>query len=246
MYKSIKFFSLIEESFLLLRKTTKKIWIIGIIISVLSGSLVFNETGYDNAILPEETATLDQLGIIESVIILLIFLGILLIFLIFISSVMYYLYKAIYEVLYDKKIDRAPLGLVVKVNSIVSLKMMLGFMLFVVPGIIMTLKYAPLNYILCKYPNLSSKEILNKTKEMSKGIKWKMLIFNTLIIFIEVIIISVTSPNMYVEGYIGIDIFTSILNFIVSIIMLVFTSIFTMNLFISVDNIKYKISNIIK
>ncbi|MDU4413155.1 hypothetical protein GKD08_07725 [Paeniclostridium sordellii] len=183
--------------------------------------------------------TLDQFGIIESVIILLIFLGILLIFLIFISSVMYYLYKAIYEVLYDKKIDRAPLGLVVKVNSIVSLKIMLGFMLFVVPGIIMTLKYAPLNYILCKYPNLPSKEILNKTKEMSKGIKWKMFIFNTLIIFIEVIIISVTSPNMYVEGYIGIDIFTSILNFIVSIIMVVFTSIFTMNLFISVDNIKH-------
>lgn len=239
MYKNIKFFSLIEESFLLLRKTTKKIWIIGVIISVLSGALIFNETGYDNVVIPEETITFDQFGIIESGIILLIFLGILLIFLIFISSVMYYLYKAIYEVFYDKKIDRAPLGLVVKVNSIASLKMMLGFMLFVVPGIIMTLKYAPLNYILCKYPNLSSKEILNKTKEMSKGIKWKMFIFNTLIIFIEVIIISVTSPNMYVEGYIGIDIFTSILNFIVSIIMVVFTSIFTMNLFISVDNIKY-------
>ncbi|CEQ20990.1 Protein of uncharacterised function (DUF975) [[Clostridium] sordellii] len=239
MYKNIKFFSLIEESFLLLRKTTKKIWIIGVIISVLSGSLIFNETGYDNVVIPEETMTLDQFGIIESGIILLIFLGILLIFLIFISSVMYYLYKAIYEVFYDKRIDRASLGLVVKVNSIVSLKIMLGFMLFVVPGIIMTLKYAPLNYILCKYPNLSSKEILNKTKEMSKGIKWKMFIFNTLIIFIEVIIISVTSPNMYVEGYIGIDIFTSILNFIVSIIMVVFTSIFTMNLFISVDNIKY-------
>ncbi|CEQ16508.1 DUF975 family protein [Paraclostridium sordellii] len=239
MYKNIKFFSLIEESFLLLRKTTKKIWIIGVIISVLSGSLIFNETGYDNVVPPEETAILDQLGIIESVIILFIFLGIILIFLIFISSAIYYLYKAIYEVLYDKKIDRAPLGLVVKVNSIVSLKIMLGFMLFVVPGIIMTLKYAPLNYILCKYPNLSSKEVLNKTKEMSKGIKWKMFIFNTLIIFIEVIIISVTSPNMYVEGYIGIDIFTSILNFIVSIIIVVFTSIFTMNLFISVDNIKY-------
>ncbi|CEK38147.1 hypothetical protein [Paraclostridium sordellii] len=239
MYKNIKFFSLIEESFLLLRKTTKKIWIIGVIISVLSGSLIFNETGYDNVVPPEETITLDQFGIIESGIILLIFLGIILIFLIFISSVIYYLYKTIYEVLYDKRIDRAPLGLVVKVNSIVSLKIMLGFMLFVVPGIIMTLKYAPLNYILCKYPNLSSKEVLNKTKEMSKGIKWKMFTFNTLIIFIEVIIISVTSPNMYVEGYIGIDIFTSILNFIVSIIMVVFTSIFTMNLFISVDNIKY-------
>lgn len=96
MYKNIKFFSLIEESFLLLRKTTKKIWIIGVIISVLSGSLIFNETGYDNIVPPEETAILDQLDIIESVIILFIFLGIILIILISIASVVYYLDKYIY------------------------------------------------------------------------------------------------------------------------------------------------------
>ncbi|CEJ73673.1 Protein of uncharacterised function (DUF975([[Clostridium] sordellii] len=239
MYKSIKFFSLIEESFLLLRKTTKKIWIIGVIISVLSGSLIFNETGYDNVVIPEETATLDQLGIIESGIILLIFLGIILIILISIASVAYYLDKYIYEIFYDKKIDRAPLGLVVKVNSIVLLKMMLGFMLFIVPGIIVLFKYAPLNYTLCKYPNLSSKEILNKTKDMSKGIKWKIFIFNIILLFIEVVIILATSPNMYVEGYIWIDIFTSVLNFVVSTIKIVFVEIFFINLFIAVDNIKY-------
>lgn len=239
MYKNIKFFNLIEESFLLLRQTTKKIWIIGVIISVLSGSLIFNETGYDNTVISEETVTLGELGIVESVIILLIFLGIVLILLISISSAVYYLCKSIYEILYDKKIDRASLGLVVKLNSIVSLKMMVGFMLFVIPGIIISLKYTPLNYILCKYPELSSKEILNKTKEMSKGIKWKIFVFNILLIFIEVVMILVTSPNMYVEGYIWLDIFTSILNFIVSTIMVVFTWIFSMKLFISVDNIKY-------
>lgn len=254
MYKSIKFFNLIEESFLLLKKTTKKIWIIGMIISVLSGAFIINETmdysfypetSYDDTTLFEEIVTLGEESVIEFGIFVFIFLVIVLILVIAlivaisINTTIYYLYRSIYEILHDKKIDRAPLGLVVKVNSIVFLKTMLGLILFVVPGIIIGLKYAPLNYILCKYPELSSKEILNKTKEMSKGIKWKMFIFNILISLIGLVIILLTSPNIFVSGYIWLDILTSILTFIVSTIMVVYTGLFSMNLFVSVDNIKY-------
>jgi hypothetical protein len=252
MYKSVKFFNLVEESFLLLKKTTKKIWIIGMIISVLSGGFIINETvdysfypetAYDDTALSEATVALGEGSIVE--LLGLIFLGIVLtigivlIIGILINSAGYYLYKSIYEILYHKEIGRAPLGLVVKVNSIVLLKIMLGLILFVVPGIIIALKYAPVNYILCKNPELSSKEILNKTKEMSKGIKWKIFVFTILILFIEVVMILLTSPNMLVSGYIWLDIVTSILTFIVSTIMVVFTGLFSMNLFISVDNIKY-------
>lgn len=273
MYKGIKFFNLIEESFLLLKKTTKKIWIIGMIISVLSGAFIINETidysfypetaydeeyayddtaydeeyTYDDTALSEEIATFGEESVSEFGIFGFIFLAIILILMIvlilvialLVSTAMYYLCKSIYEILYDKKIDRAPLGLVVKVNSIVLLKVMLGLIFFVVPGIIIALKYAPLNYILCKYPELSSKEILTITRDMSKGLKWKMFIFTTLIFFIEVVIMLLTSPNMFVSGYIGLDILTSILTFIVSTIMIVFTGLFDMNFFISVDNIKY-------
>lgn len=251
MYKSVKFFNLVEESFLLLKKTTKKIWIIGMIISVLSGGFIINETvdysfypetAYDDTALSEATVTLGEGSMVE--LLGLIFLGIVLIIGIvligiLINSAGYYLYKSIYEILYHKEIDRAPLGLVVKVNSIVLLKIMLGLILFVVPGIIIALTYAPVNYILCKNPELSSKEILNKTKEMSKGIKWKIFVFTILILLIEVVMILLTSPNMLVSGYIWLDIVTSILIFIVSTIMVVFTGLFSMNLFIAVDNIKY-------
>lgn len=254
MYKSIKFFNLIEESFLLLKKTTKQIWIIGIILSILSGSFIISETldyssypettydegySYDNSTsLGEESfVEFGVLGLILFVIVLMLVIA--LIIGVLINTTTYYLYKSIYEILYDKKIDRAPLGLVVKVSSIVLLKIMLGLLLFVVPGIIIGLKYAPLNYILCKHPELSSKEILNKTKEMSYGIKWKMFIFAIMIIFIQVSISLLTSPNLFVSGYIWLDIFTGILTFIVSTIMLVFTELFNMNLFTSVDNIKY-------
>ncbi|MGL5756108.1 MAG: hypothetical protein ACRCYC_12340 [Paraclostridium sp.] len=253
MYKSVKFFNLIEESFLLFKKTTKKTWIIAMIISVLSGSFmvsesvdysVYPETSYTDTAFSEESATLPEVSIIEFGILGLFFGAIILILCIVfilgvsINSVFYYLYKSIYEILYDKEIDRAPLGLVFKVNSIVLLKIILGLILFVVPGVILSFKYAPLNYILCKYPNLSSKEVLNKTKEMSKGIKWKMFIFTISLVFIESVIILLTSPNMLISGYIWLDIVTSILTFIVSTIMIVFTALFSMNLFISVDSIK--------
>ena len=42
--KKIKLFDLIEKSFLALKKTNKKIWIIGIIISIFSGGLTIQES----------------------------------------------------------------------------------------------------------------------------------------------------------------------------------------------------------
>lgn len=252
MYNNVKFLSLVEESCLLFKKTTKKIWIIAMIISVLSGGFIIDETvddsfypetAYDDTVISEGTITLGQDTAVELVLIVLgvvLMIGIVLIIGVLINSAWYYLYKSIYEILNHEKIERAPLELVVKVSSIVVLKIILGLILFVVPGIIIGLKYAPLNYILCKNPELSSKEILNKTKVMSDGIKWKILVFTILISLISGLIVVLISPNLLVQGYICLDIFTSILKFIVSTIMVVFTGFFSMNLFIAVDNIKYK------
>lgn len=74
---------------------------------------------------------------------------------ILIGTVSYYLCKYIYEILYDKEIEKAPLGLVVKVNAIVLFKTLLGLIFFIIPGIVIGLKYAPVNYVLCKHPDIS-------------------------------------------------------------------------------------------
>jgi uncharacterized membrane protein len=133
------------------------------------------------------------------------------------------------------------LGLVVKVNSIVWLKILGGFILFIVPGIIIGLKYAPVNYILCKYPELSSKEILNKTKELSKGFKWKMLMFNLLISIISVVMIFICSPNLFVYGYIWIDVLTMLIRFALTTFIVVYSGLFNIYLYKSMENSKDKL-----
>lgn len=261
MYKSIKFFNLMEESFLLLKKTNKKIWIIGIIISILSGGLIINETVgddfypesydsmlYDDTLYPdmssEEFMTFtDDISALPSFlglifVGLLLFLTICAVLGILISTVSYYLCKYIYEILYDKEIEKAPLGLVVKVNAIALFKTLLGLIFFIIPGIVIGLKYAPVNYILCKHPDISSKEILSKTREMSRGIKWKTFIFNLLLSIIGGILMLLSEPNTFDPGYITLDIISSIISFMTSTLFIVFSTLFSMKLFSCVDEIK--------
>lgn len=255
--KKLKLFDLIEKSFLSLKKTNKKIWIIAIIISIFSGGLIIQESFesdvYSNLIYQDETydETYDEIGTIDTVfteslgiiitgivIAVLIFILAICIMSLLVNVVTYYLYRSIYEVTYDTKLDRASLGLIVKVNFIVSLKILLGFALFIIPGIVAGIKYAPVNYVLCNNPALSSKEILNKTKELSKGFKWKIFIFNACITLIGAIIMFVCSPSSFVQGYIWIDILDMLITFILITFITVYSGIFNIHLYREIGNMK--------
>ena len=251
--EKIKIFDLIEKSFLALRKTNKKIWIIGIIISIFSGGLIIEESSgtysdftYEDKILEtvfNDTFFTESLGYIIAFVLIaiLIFVAIMFVISTLIYVITYYLYHSVYEALFDTKLDRAPLGLVVKVNLIVGLKILGGLILFIVPGIIIGLKYAPVNYILCKYPELSSKEILNKTKELSKGFKWKILIFNLLISIISCVMIFVCSPSLLIYGYIWIDILDMLITFVLTTFTVVYSGLFNIYLYKSMENLKDKL-----
>ena len=169
---------------------------------------------------------------------LLLFLTIGAVLGILINTASYYLCKYIYEILYDKEIEKAPLGLVVKVNAIALFKTLLGLIFFIIPGIVIGLKYAPVNYVLCKHPDISSKEILSKTREMSRGIKWKTFIFNLLLSIIGGILMLLSEPNTFAPGYITLDIISSIISFISTTLFTVFSALFSMKLFSCVDEIK--------
>lgn len=73
---------------------------------------------------------------------ILIFMVIMLVVGIILNVITYYLYHSVYGSIFDVKLDRASLGLVVKVNSIVALKFLGGLILFIIPGIIVGVKYA--------------------------------------------------------------------------------------------------------
>ena len=55
-----------------------------------------------------------------------------------------------------------------------GLIVILGYMLFIIPGIYLTYCYAMAFYILADHPNLDVMEVLNKSKEMMDGHKFKL------------------------------------------------------------------------
>lgn len=262
---SIKFFDLIEESFLAMTKTTKKIWIIGMIISILSGGLIIQETGdydlesdktYDQEYytdtedlsgLYEPEATSDMLGlVVGSIVVFVLLFMVILALIVFVAGLLsniaiYYLYYELNKVLFNEDIERAPLGLVVKVNAIVLLKVIGGLILFIVPGIIIGLKYLPVNYVICKKPQLSSKEILSETRLLSKGFKWKMLWYNLAMLIIGSVLILLCSPDVYITGSVLINIIGMLVTFVIVTFISVYSGIFNMNLYKSMDNIKIKL-----
>lgn len=155
------------------------------------------------------------------------------------NVITYYLYHSVYGSIFDVKLDRASLGLVVKVNSIVALKFLGGLILFIIPGIIVGVKYAPVNYILCKNPELSSKEVLNNAKKLSKGFKWKIFVFNAFTTILGTIILILCTPNTFVYGYTWIDVLSMLITLAMTTFTVVYSGIFNISLFKDIDNLKY-------
>nr|WP_286184253.1 DUF975 family protein [Clostridium sp. CCUG 7971] len=174
--------------------------------------------------------------ILALVIIIAIILGLL------ISVANYYLQHSILETLSKEKIERSPLGLVIKVNFIVLLKVTFGLILFIIPGIIIGLKYAPVNYIMCKNPELSYKEVLKNTKELSKGFKWKMFVSNLLIGTIAVVAVLLCSLSVFAPGYILIDFAEMILTLALSTFATVFSGLYNIHLFNAINDFKNPIN----
>lgn len=277
--KNIKIFNLLEKSFISLRETNKKVWIIGIIIAILSGGLNIydsnndyfsGDSNYDysytndkNSVSLEDelyqeneyitdkefNTVVDDLftfglgSIIMFVIVILALVIIIAIILgLLISVANYYLQHSILEILSKEKIERSPLGLVIKVNFIVLLKVTFGLILFIIPGIIIGLKYAPVNYIMCKNPELSYKEVLKNTKELSKGFKWKMFVSNLLIGTIAVVVILLCSLSVFAPGYILIDFAEMILKLALSTFATVFSGLYNIHLFNAINDFKNPIN----
>lgn len=261
--KKIKLLALMEDSFTQMLKMKKNIWIIAIIISFLSGGFLVSESfdtsmfldGMDDTYYEEEYGDGSELNeeyLLEegeivtdvSVIILAVVIGIgvLLVIgfviLVLASIASYYLYKGIYEIITNETLEKAPLVEVIKVNLNIALKTIFGFIFFIIPGIIIGIKYAPANYVLVKNPQLSSKEVLAKTRELSKGFKWKIFIFNCALTITIGVVSMLGSINGLAPGYIVLDVLNTVVLFIIETVGLVYLSIFNIKLFKIIENIK--------
>lgn len=220
--KNFSFFDIFEKSIFKLKTIPKNAWIVGLIIALLSGSLLnvtytenfaYNNYNYGSTYEEsigenyywDEDIYLDNdfhifdnnyyaspsllgmigfgVGIFFLVILGIALIGALAFFLgILESTLFYYLYYYMYEtILGEYPSKRRPLGSIVKANAIVYFKVILGLICFIIPGIILGIKYAPVTYILCKYPELTVEDSLSKTRELSKGYKWTIFGYTLLL-----------------------------------------------------------------
>ena len=59
-------------------------------------------------------------------------------------------------------------------NILVFIRVFLGTLLFIVPGVIATYKYAMVNYIIAENPGISAREALERSKEIMQGNKLRL------------------------------------------------------------------------
>lgn len=59
-----------------------------------------------------------------------------------------------------------------------SLYVMLGFFLFIVPGIIFTLDYIMIHYVIADDPNVSAIEAMKRSKSMMRGNRWRLFVLH--------------------------------------------------------------------
>ena len=65
-------------------------------------------------------------------------------------------------------------GTAILANILVFIRVFVGTILFIVPGIIATYKYAMVNYIIADNPGISAREALEMSKEMMRGNKFRL------------------------------------------------------------------------
>jgi uncharacterized membrane protein len=59
-------------------------------------------------------------------------------------------------------------------NLLIFVRVFIGFLLFMIPGIIESLNYAMVDHILAENPELTAREALQRSKELMKGNKWRL------------------------------------------------------------------------
>jgi uncharacterized membrane protein len=62
--------------------------------------------------------------------------------------------------------------------SILSIVIMLGFILLIIPGIILALMYSQVFFILADDPDVGTIEAFNKSEKMMRGHKWQLFMLN--------------------------------------------------------------------
>ena len=67
-------------------------------------------------------------------------------------------------------------GTAIVANILVFLRVLVGIILFIIPGIIAAYQYAMVNYIIAENPGIKAREALQMSKEMMRGNKFRFFL----------------------------------------------------------------------
>ena len=167
------------------RESLKGNWLVAIIASFIAGTFGASGSGVSSSGAEEiDFSALDQLSSTELLTTLAVFGGFILFGLI-VSVLISALISVGYAQFNLDLIDGVKpkivtmfskgkqIGTAIVANILVFLRVFVGTILFVIPGIIATYQYAMVNYIIADNPGISAREALEKSKEMMKGNKFR-------------------------------------------------------------------------
>ena len=167
------------------RESLKGNWLVAIIASFIAGTFSASGSGVSSSGTEEiDFDALGQLSTTEILTTLAVFGGLLLFGLIvsvLISALISVGYAQFNIDLIDGVKPRIvtmfskgkQVGTAIVANILVFLRVLVGTILFIIPGIIASYQYAMVNYIIAENPGISAREALEMSKEMMKGNKFR-------------------------------------------------------------------------
>ena len=168
------------------RESLKGNWLVAIIASFIAGTFGATGSGVSASGTEEiDYAALDQLTSTELLTTLAVFGGFILLGMIvsvLISALISVGYAQFNLDLVDGEKPRIvtmfskgkQVGTAIIANILVFLRVFIGTILFIIPGIIASFQYAMVNYVIADNPGISAGEALKMSKEMMRGNKFRL------------------------------------------------------------------------
>lgn len=66
------------------------------------------------------------------------------------------------------------LGTAIRARLLAFVRIFAGFILFVIPGVVMSYSYAMINFVMAEHPEMNAREALKESKRIMKGNRWRL------------------------------------------------------------------------
>ena len=170
------------------REALKGNWLVAIIASFIAGTFTASGSGVSSSVSEDvDFSALDQLTSTELLTTLAVFGGIILF-----GLIVSVLISALISVGYAQfNLDLVEgfkpsigtmfskgkqVGTAIAANILVFIRVFFGTILFIIPGIIASYKYAMVNYVIADNPGITAREALERSKEIMEGNKFRFFL----------------------------------------------------------------------